>query len=94
MTIQELLRRSRPVHPGEVLREDFLAPLAMTVEQLSKALDLSAAAVEDIVSERSGITSDAALRLGRYFNTMPSYWLSFQTRYNLKLADQAARHLI
>jgi antitoxin HigA-1 len=94
MNIQELINQLRPVHPGEILREDFIEPLSMSVEQLANALDLPAASVEDIVHERTPVTSDVALRLARYFSTRPEYWLSFQTRYDLRVAEHATRHTI
>ncbi|MGP0171590.1 HigA family addiction module antitoxin [Pseudomonas sp. NCHU5208] len=73
----------RPVHPGEVLREEFLEPLGMTPTALSRALHVSAPTINDIVRERRGITADTAIRLGRYFDTSAQFWMNRQTEYAL-----------
>lgn len=64
--------RMRPVHPGEILREDFLAELGMSANALSKALKVPAPRIDEIVLERRGVTADTALRLARYFDTTPN----------------------
>ena len=69
----------RPVHPGEVLREEFLEPLRMTPAALTRALHVSAPTINDIVRERRGITADTAIRLGRYFDTSAQFWMNLQT---------------
>lgn len=79
----------RPVHPGEVLREDFLVPLEMSANALAKALKLPAPRVNDIVLERRGVSADTALRLGRYFNTPPEFWLNLQAAYDLRVSEIA-----
>ncbi|PAU53192.1 addiction module antidote protein, HigA family [Pseudomonas sp. PIC25] len=73
----------RPVHPGEVLREEFLQPLAMTPAALARALHVSAPTINDIVRERRGITADTAIRLGRFFDTSAQFWMNLQTEYAL-----------
>jgi len=73
----------RPVHPGEVLREEFLEPLGMTPAALARALHVSAPTINDIVRERRGITADTAIRLGRYFDTSAQFWMNLQTEYAL-----------
>jgi len=73
----------RPVHPGEVLREEFLEPLGMTPAALARALHVSAPTVNDIVRERRGITADTAIRLGRYFDTSAHFWMNLQSDYAL-----------
>lgn len=73
----------RPIHPGEVLREEFLQPLEMTPAALARALHVSAPTINDIVRERRGITADTAIRLGRYFNTSAQFWMNLQTEYAL-----------
>src|SRR5258708_12803321 len=80
----------RPVHPGEVLREDFLKPLGMSANALAKALSVPAPRINDVVRERRGITADTALRLARYFDTTPQFWLNLQAAYDLRLAEIAA----
>ena len=80
----------RPVHPGEILREDFLIPLGMSANALSKALNVPAPRINDIVRERRGVSADTALRLGRYFDTTPQFWLNLQTMHDLRVAEIAA----
>ncbi|UUZ65541.1 HigA family addiction module antitoxin [Polaromonas sp. P1-6] len=79
----------RPIHPGEVLREDFLKPLGMTAHALSKALHVTPARINDIVNEKRGVTPETALRLARYFGGDPVSWLNLQLAYDLKLAEKA-----
>lgn len=76
----------KPVHPGEILREEFLAPLGMNPHQLSLALRVSAPAVYEIVHEERAISPDMALRLARCFGTTAEFWLNLQTRYDLEIA--------
>lgn len=80
----------RPVHPGEVLREDYLLPLGMSANALAKALSVAAPRVNDIVLERRGISADTALRLARYFSTTAEFWLNLQTAYDLRVSEMAA----
>ena len=80
----------RPVHPGEILREDFLAELGMSANALAKALHVPAPRVNDIVRERRGVTADTALRLARYFGSTPQFWLNLQSAYDLRRAEIAA----
>ncbi|RQS16448.1 addiction module antidote protein, HigA family [Burkholderia sp. Bp9002] len=74
----------RPIHPGEILREEFLAPLEMSVNALALALNVPATRLHEIVKERRGITADTAYRLSRYFDTSPEFWLNLQATYDLK----------
>ena len=78
----------RPIHPGEILREDYLKPLGMSANALSKALGLTPARVNDIVLERRGVTPDTALRLARYFGGDAQSWLNLQVAYDLKVAER------
>jgi addiction module HigA family antidote len=79
-----LKNKMRPIHPGEVLREEFLVPLNMTPHALAMALRVPASRVNDIVLERRGITADTAARLARFFGTTPEFWLNLQAAYDLK----------
>ncbi|HEY8009976.1 MAG TPA: HigA family addiction module antitoxin [Rudaea sp.] len=79
----------RPVHPGEILREDYLVELGMSANALAKALKVPAPRINDIVRERRGISADTALRLARYFDTTPQFWLNLQTAYDLRVAESA-----
>jgi addiction module HigA family antidote len=80
----------RPIHPGEILRKEFLKPLEMSVNALTKALDLYPARVNEIVREERGITPDSALRQARFFDTTPKFWLNLQMEYDLKKAQEAS----
>lgn len=75
-------------HPGETIKEDYLAPLGMSVNALAKALGIGAARLNEIVRGERGITADTALRLARYFNTTPGYWLNLQSFYDLRTAQR------
>ncbi|QBQ54955.1 HigA family addiction module antitoxin [Nitrosococcus wardiae] len=77
----------RPVHPGEILREDYLVPLEMSVNALAKALHVPTPRINEIVRERRGISADTALRLARYFDTTPQFWLGLQAEYDLRVAE-------
>jgi addiction module HigA family antidote len=74
----------RAVHPGEVLREDFLAPLGLSVHALAKELDVPATRIHEIVKERRAVTADTAERLARYFGGDAASWLALQASYDLK----------
>ena len=82
-------RRLPPVHPGEILREDFLAPMAISVYVLAKAIKVPRSRVNDIALGRRAITTDTALRLARYFGTTPEFWINLQARYDLEVAKGA-----
>ncbi|MCB0000373.1 MAG: HigA family addiction module antidote protein [Anaerolineales bacterium] len=79
-----LINRMRPVHPGEILREDFLLPLDMSVNALAMALGVPATRIHEIVKERRSIMADTAVRLARYFGGDPVSWLNLQAIYDLK----------
>ena len=81
--------KMRPIHPGEILREEFLVPLGLSANALSMALRVPAPRINDIVRERRAVTPDTALRLARYFDTTPEFWLNLQSTYDLKQAEQA-----
>ena len=79
----------RPVHPGEVLREDFLVPSGLTANALAKALHVPTPRINDIVRERRGISADTAMRLSRYFGGDARSWLNLQSVYDLRVAEIA-----
>ena len=81
----------RPVHPGEVLREEFLAPLDMSANALAKALGLTPSRVNDIVREARGVTADTAVRLARYFGGDAQFWVNLQATYDLRTAERSAQ---
>ena len=84
----------QPPHPGETLKEDYLVPLEMSVNALAKALGIGAVRLNEIVRGERGVTADTALRLARYFNTSPEFWLNLQTLYDLRVAQQKTGSLI
>ena len=77
----------RPVHPGEVLREDYLVPLNMSANALAKALHVPAPRINDIVRERRGVSADTAMRLARYFGGDARSWMNLQVAYDLRVAE-------
>jgi addiction module HigA family antidote len=80
----------RPVHPGEVLKEDFLVPYNMSVNALAKRLGIPTSRLNDIVLERRGVSPDTALRLARFFGGDARSWLNLQTAYDLRTAENAS----
>ena len=80
--------RLEPVHPGEVLKHDFMEPFGLSSNALAKALGVTTARVNDIVRGRRGITAGTALRLARYFGTDARSWLNLQLRYELECAER------
>ncbi len=79
--------RMRPIHPGEVLREDYLMPLGMSPHALAQALKVPPSRINDIVLERRGITVDTAMRLVRFFGGDVQTWMNLQTAYEIKTAE-------
>src|SRR5882724_12031187 len=76
-----------PIHPGEILREDFMVPLDLSMNKLALDLHVPVTRIAEIVHERRSITPDTALRLARYFNTSAGFWLNLQTAYDLEVAQ-------
>ncbi len=86
--------RLPPIHPGEILREEFLKPLGLSAHQLALGLRLPATRINEIVNEKRGITAGTALRLGRYFGTTAKFWLNLQTSYELEVAEDRMGHSV
>lgn len=84
--------RLPPIHPGEILREDFLKPLRISMNRLALDLRVPVTRIAEIVHERRGITPDTALRLGRYFNTSARFWMNAQSSYDLEVAQDERQH--
>ena len=78
-------------HPGEILREEFMKPLGLSANALAIALRVPVTRISEIVRERRGITADTALRLARYFNMTPEFWMRLQMDYDLESASDAER---
>jgi addiction module HigA family antidote len=87
-------RRLPPVHPGEILHDEFLTPMAISVYELANAIKVPRSRVNDIVLGRRAITIDTALRLGRYFGMTPEFWMNLQAHHDLDLADRTMRRRI
>ena len=81
--------RMRAIHPGEILREEYLVPLNMSAHALAMELRAPASRINDIVLERRSVTPDTALRLARCFGTTAQFWLNLQSSYDLKQAESA-----
>jgi antitoxin HigA-1 len=84
MTSQKL----PPVHPGEILLEEYLKPLRISQNKLGRDLNVPAQRINEIVRGQRAITVDTALRLARYFHTTPQFWLNLQARYDLEIAQE------
>ena len=84
-------RRLPPVHPGEILRDDFLEPLGISVYELAAAIKVPRSRANDIARGRRAITPDTALRLARYFGTSAEFWVRLQAQYDLEIAERTLR---
>ena len=92
-------RKLPPIHPGEILREEFLNPLGVSQYRLAKDISVSPRRINEIVHGRRSLTADTALRLGRYFGMTEQFWLNLQARYDLevekdRLGDRLKREVI
>lgn len=80
-------KKLKAVHPGEILREEFMAPLGLSMNKMAMDLRVPVTRIADIVNEKRGITAETALRFARYFNNSPIFWMNLQTRYELEVAQ-------
>ncbi|NKF23239.1 HigA family addiction module antitoxin [Solimonas marina] len=85
-----MAKKLKPIHPGEILREEYMIPLGLSSNALARAIDVTPARVNEIVRERRGISADTALRLARFFKTDAQSWLNLQTNYDMQCAEDAA----
>ena len=83
-----MTKKLKPVHPGEILREEFMLPLGLSSNALARAVEVTPARINEIVRERRGITADTALRLARFFGTDVQSWMNLQTTYEIKMAEK------
>lgn len=83
----KIRRPLRPIHPGEILRAEFMEPLKLSMNRLALDLHVPVTRVAEIVHERRGITPDTALRLARYFQTSARFWLNLQSAHDLEVAE-------
>src|SRR4030088_2183831 len=82
-----MTKKIKPVHPGEILREEFMVPLGLSMNRVAIDLRVSVTRIADIVNEKRAITADTALRFARYFNNSPMFWMNLQTRHDLEVAE-------
>lgn len=87
-------KRILPVHPGEILREEFMIPLGISQNKLGQDLGVSPRRINEIIHAKRSITADTALRLGRYFNMSPQFWLGLQMDYDLDIEEDKASDAI
>src|SRR4030081_2743041 len=80
-------RKLKSAHPGEILREEFMAPLGLSMNKMAMDLRVPVTRIADIVNEKRGITAETALRFARYFKNSPTFWMNLQTRYELEVAE-------
>ena len=80
-----MAKKLKPVHPGEILKEEFMVPLSMN--KMAMDLRVAVTRIADIVAERRGVIADAALRFARYFKNTAAFWMNLQTRYDLEVAE-------
>ncbi len=84
-----IINGMRPIHPGEVLREEFLRPMGMTAHALAMSIQVPAPRINDVVRERRAVTVDTALRLSKYFGTSAEFWMGLQTDFDMATARAA-----
>ena len=82
------MNNMRPIHPGEIIKEEYLEPLSMSANALAVALRVPAPRINDVVRQKRGVSIDTALRLAIYFNTTAQFWMNLQISYDLKIARQ------
>jgi addiction module HigA family antidote len=83
------MTKLKPIHPGEILREEFIVPFGLNPNKLALALRVAPPNVYDIIRERRGISTEMSLRLARYFRTTPEFWINLQAHYDLAVSRQA-----
>ncbi len=88
------MTKLKPIHPGEILREEFMIPFGLNPNKLAIALRVAPPNVYEIVNEERGISSEMALRLGRFFSTTPEFWINLQAHYDLSVSRQAVEKKI
>ena len=79
--------KMRPIHPGEILGEEYLKPMNLSARALAQAIDVPSNRISDILRGRRNVTGDTALRLARYFRTTPEFWMNLQQAYELRIAE-------
>jgi addiction module HigA family antidote len=80
-----------PIHPGEILTEEFMKPLGLSINRVARDLRVPVTRIAEIVHGRRGVSSDTALRLARYFGTTPEFWMNLQSAYDLEVAERGSK---
>ena len=89
-----MAKKLAPIHPGEILREDFLTPMKLTPYAVARACGVPRTRIERLAREETPVTADTALRLAKYFGTTPAFWMGIQAQYDLeRAADEAASEI-
>jgi antitoxin HigA-1 len=83
-----MIKKLDPIHPGEILREEFLLPMHITPNKLAKSIDVPASRIDQIIKERRSVSADTALRLSVFFRTTPELWTNLQAKYDLQHAEE------
>ena len=89
-----MAKRLPPVHPGEVLREEFMEPLGISINALARELHVPVSRISKIVNEARGISAETAIRLARYFGMSSEFWMNLQSRYDLQVAQRRGSGMI
>ena len=89
-----MAKKLSPIHPGEVLREEFLAPMKLSAYSLAKACGVPRTRIERLIREETPVTADTALRLAKALNTSPAFWMNMQARYDLEVAEDSLGKMI
>ena len=89
-----MAKKLPPIHPGEILREEFLIPMKLSAYAVAKACGASRTRIERLVREETPVTADTALRLAKALNTAPAFWMNMQTRYDLEVAQDELADVI
>ena len=82
-------KKLKPIHPGEILMEEFLKPIGVSQYRLAKDISVPPRRINEIVHGRRSVTADTALRFGRFFGMSPQFWLNLQTRYDLEVTEDS-----
>ena len=88
------MTKLKPIHPGEILREEFMLPFGLNPNKLAIALRVAPPSIYEIVKEERGISSEMALRLGRFFRTTPEFWINLQAHYDLSVSRRQSEETI
>ena len=83
-----------PVHPGEILKEEFIVPMGLNAAQVAARIFVPAGRITDIINNKRTITADTAIRLSKLFGTTPNFWLNLQLRYDLHIADKVKENIL